>query len=538
MSRILVAILLVVVAIAAAALGAVPPDLDSCASLANNSALRELPNTTITFAGSVTDTFAPPSGGATIHGLPSFCRVTATIKPSPISDIKVEVWMPTQGWNQKLQGVGNGGLAGTISYGALASAIENGYASVSTDTGHIASDGSWLPNVEKEKDYGYRAIHEMTIAAKAVVQEFYGKAAGRSYFNGCSTGGGQGFGEAQLYPKDYDGIVAGAPQIYPTRLRAAHIWNFQAAGNDPAGNLSKNTLALVTSAVLKQCGGQYGVADGFLSDDPRACTFDPRQLLCKNGQDNATCLSAPQVEAVAKIYGGLVDTRSKQTLWPGFARGSEGPAGAGAVGWQVFGINGPQPFAAAAQFYSLGVFENSQTDFRTMDPSSAAELAEGKFPFLKHTSTDITAFTAHGGKLLIYHGWADPGISPFNTIDYYGALVEATGLKRNANITMALKETQQWARLFMVPGMGHCSGGPGPDNFDAVSALDQWVEHGAAPDRMEASHLNNGKAEYTRPLCPFPAEAQFTGSGDRREAKNWVCAERPFHFDTSSYKVP
>src|SRR5450631_561253 len=266
MSRILVTIVLVIVAVAAAALGALPPDLDSCASLANNSALRALPNTTITFAGSVTDTFAPPSGAATIHGLPSFCRVTATIKPSPVSDIKVEVWMPAQGWNQKLQGVGNGGLAGTISYGALANAIENGYASVSTDTGHVASDGSWLPNVEKEKDYGYRAIHEMTIAAKEVVQEFYGKAAGRSYFNGCSTGGGQGLGEAQLYPKDYDGIVGGAPQIFPTRLRAAHIWNFQAAGKDPASNLSKNTLALVTSAVLKQCGGQYGVADGFLSD--------------------------------------------------------------------------------------------------------------------------------------------------------------------------------------------------------------------------------------------------------------------------------
>jgi len=537
MSRILVTILLVVVAIAAATLGAVPPALDSCASLADSLALRALPNTTVTFAGTVTDTFAPPSGGAAIHGLPSFCRVAATIKPSPVSDIKVEVWMPSQGWNQKLQGVGNGGLAGTISYGALANAIENGYASVSTDTGHVSSDGSWLPVVEKERDYGYRAIHEMTVAAKAVVQEFYGKAAGRSYFNGCSTGGGQGFGEAQLYPKDYDGIVAGAPQIYPTRLRAAHIWNFQAAGNDPASNLSRKALALVTAAVLKQCGGQYGIADGFLSDDPRACLFDPRQLLCKDGQDGTTCLSAPQVGAALKIYGGLVDTRSKRTLWPGFARGSEGPMGTGAVGWQVFGINGPQPFVAAAQFYSLGVYENPQIDFRTMDPSSAAKVAEEKFPFLKHTSTDATAFTARGGKLLIYHGWADPGISPFNTIDYYGALVEATGRKRHANITVALKETQEWARLFMVPGMGHCSGGPGPDNFDAVSALDQWVEHGAAPDRIEASHVSNGKAEYSRPLCPFPAEAQFSGSGDRRDAKNWVCAERPLHFDALFYKA-
>lgn len=534
MSRTLATIVLVAVA---AALSAMPPPVDSCASLANSTTLRSLSNTTITFAGIVSDTFAPPGGGAVIHGLPSFCRVTATLKPSPVSDIKVEVWMLTQGWNQKLQGVGNGGLAGTISYGALATAIEKGYASVSTDTGHVASDDSWLPMIEREKDYGYRAIHEMTVTAKAIVQQFYGKAARRSYFNGCSTGGGQGFGEAQLYPKDYEGIVAGAPQIFPTRLRAAHIWNFQAAGNDPASNLPKNTLALVTAAVLKQCGGEYGIADGFLSEDPRACRFDPAQLQCKDGQDAATCLSAPQVSAVVKIYGGLVDPRSKQAIWPGFAKGSEGPAGAGAVGWQVFGINGPQPFAAAAQFYSLGVLENPRTDFHTIDPTSAMELAEEKFPFLKHTNTDIAAFTARGGKLLIYHGWADPGISPLNTIDYYGALVEATGQKRHLNTSEALKQTQQWARLFMVPGMGHCSGGPGPDDFDAVSALDQWVEHAATPDKIVASHVTNGTPEYSRPLCSFPQEAQYAGSGDRRDAKNWACAERPFSFDASFYKA-
>jgi feruloyl esterase len=528
LSRTLAAFVLV---LAAVALCAMPPAPDSCASLSNNTALRSLSNTTITFAGPVSDTFAPPGGGAAIHGLPAFCRVTATLKPSPVSDIKIEVWMPIRGWKQKLQGVGNGGLAGTISYGALANAIENGYASVSTDTGHVASDDSWLPMIEREKDYGYRAIHEMTVAAKAIVQQFYGQAPRRSYFNGCSTGGGQGFGEAQLYPRDYDGIVAGAPQMYPTRLRAAHIWNFQAASNNPASNLPKSTLALVTAAVLKQCGGEYGIADGFLSEDPRACRFDPSQLLCKDGQDGPTCLSSPQVSAVEKIYGGLVDSRSKQTLWPGFARGSEGPAGSGAVGWQIFGINGPQPFAAAAQFYSLGVFENPQTDFRAIDPASAAELAEEKFPFLKHTDTDIAAFTMRGGKLLIYHGWADPGISPLNTINYYGALVDANGLKRHVNASEALKQTQQWARLFMVPGMGHCSGGPGPDNFDALSALDQWVENDAAPNQIVASHVTAGKTEYSRPLCPFPQEAEYGGSGDRRDTKNWVCADRPFTFD-------
>ncbi len=512
-----------------------PAPVDSCTSLANSIALRSLPNTTITFAGTVAGDFTPPGGGTAIHGLPSFCRVAATLKPTPVSDIKIEVWMPSQQWNQKMQGVGNGGLAGIISYGALATAVEKGYASVSTDTGHVISDDSWLPVVEREKDYGYRAIHEMTVTAKAVVAQFYGKAARRSYFNGCSTGGGQGFGEAQLYPADYDGIVAGAPQIFPTRLRAAHIWNFQAASNDPAANLPKQTLALITAAVLKQCGGEHGVADGFLSEDPRACTFVPAQLLCKAGQNAATCLSTAQVDAVAKVYAGLVDPRSKRTIWPGLARGSEGPAGAGAVGWQVFGINGPQPFVAADKFYSLGVLENPQTNFHAIDPSSIIEAAEKKFPFLQHTSIDIAAFTARGGKLLIYHGWADPGISPYNTIDYYGALVEAIGKEKHLSFDAALQQAQQSARLFMVPGMGHCSGGPGPDNFDAVGALDQWVEQGAAPEKIVASHMSNGAVEFSRPLCPFPQEARYTGSGDRRDASNWACVGRQFTFDASFY---
>ena len=535
MSRPLATIVVLTLAGAASALSPAPAAVDSCASLAKNLALRSLPNTTVTFAGTVSDTFEPSGGGAAIHGLPSFCRVAATLKPSPVSDIKVEVWMPLQSWNQKLQGVGNGGLAGTISYGALAKAVEEGYASVSTDTGHIITDDSWLPVVEREKDYGYRAIHEMTVTAKAIVTEFYGKAAARSYFNGCSTGGGQGFGEAQLYPSDYDGIVAGAPQIFPTRLRAAHIWNFQAASNDPAGKLPKQSLALITAAVLKQCGGEYGVADGFLSNDPRACRFDPAQLLCKSGQDAASCLTAPQVSAAQKIYDGLADPRTKLTIWPGFARGSEGPAGTGAVGWQVFGINGPKPFVAAEKFYALGVLENPQTDFHTIDPANLVSLAEEKFPFLKHTSTDISAFTRRGGRLLIYHGWADPGISPFNTIDYFGALVEATGRKQHLDPSAALNKTEQSARLFMVPGMGHCSGGPGPDDFDAVGALDRWVERGAAPDRIVATHLTGGKVDYSRPLCPFPQEAQYSGSGDRRDAGNWACVARPLSYDTSFY---
>lgn len=516
------------------ALAARTPAGDSCANLASNGSA--LPNTTINSAEVVSGSFTPANSTAAFHGLPSFCRVTATLKPSPVSDIRVEIWLPTSGWNQKLQGVGNGGLAGTISYGALAEAIKAGYASVSTDTGHVASDLSWLPVEEREKDYGYRAIHGMTVTARNVVQQFYGSAPRRSYFNGCSTGGGQGFGEAQLYPQDYDGILAGAPQDFPTHLRAAVIWEFQAASNEPASNLPKEKLSLVTSAVLKECGGQYGQSDGFLSD-PRTCGFDPEELVCKGGQDPAGCLSEAQAAAVKKIYDGTVSRQTGKLIWPGLLRGSEGLTGPGTVGWQSASINGPMPFGAGAQFYSMAVFENRNLDFHSVDLAEAVQLAEKKFPFLNHTSLKIEAFTQRGGKLLMYHGWADPLISPLNSINYYGSLVETTKLRERTDAATSLKATQKSARLFMVPGMGHCSGGPGPDSFDGVGALDAWVNDGVAPEKLIASHVVNGAATFSRPLCPYPQEAEYTGAGDRNQATNWVCASGELKFDGSFYKA-
>lgn len=537
MTRALVPVVLVAFALAAMGLGAVPAAVDSCSSLLGNGSLRSLPKTTITSATLVSGTFTPANGAPAIHDLPAFCRVTATLAPSAVSDVKVEVWMPAAGWNGKLQAVGNGGLAGTISYNALAPAIKSGYASASTDTGHVASDTTWLPIEDREKDYGFRAIHGMTVAAKAILRQFYGRAAQRSYFNGCSTGGGQGFGEAQLYPQDFDGILAGAPQDFPTRLRAAVISDFQAAANSSASNLPKNTLSLITTAVLSQCGGKDALADGFLSEDPRTCRFDPEGLLCKTGQDQATCLTAPQVTAVRKIYAGAIDPRTSELIWPGLMPGSEEPAGPGTVGWQLSGMNGPTPFAAAAQFYSFGVFQNPDFNFHAMDIGSAVKFAEKKFPFLNHTSTDIDAFSRRGGKLLMYHGWDDPLISPLNSINYYGSLAEATGSKRHLGPDAARTETQKAALLFMVPGMGHCSGGPGPDNFDAIGALDQWVDKGVAPEKIIASHLSNGAPTFSRPLCPYPQEARYTGSGDRANANNWACTAQPFAFDSNFYKA-
>lgn len=534
MNRNLITMLIATAAVAAMALSAKPAAIDPCAALLTNTSL---PNTTVTSATTIVGAFTPQGGGGTtIQGLPSFCRVTATLKPSPVSDIKVEVWMPTGGWNGKLQGVGNGGLAGTISYGALAPAVKRGYAAVSTDTGHVASDVTWLPIEEREKDYGYRAIHGMTVASKVFVEQFYGKAAQRSYFNGCSTGGGQGFGEAQLYPKDYDGILSGAPQDFPTHLRAAVIAEFQAANNDPASNLPKPSLSLITTAVLKQCGGKYDVADGFLSNDPRACRFDPGALLCKTGQDPTTCLNAAQVQAAKRIYEGTISPRTKQQLWPGLMPGSEEPIGPGTVGWQLAGINGPTPFGAGAQFYGLAVYKNPNLDFHSLDLATAIALAEKKFPFINHRSLDIDAFLKRGGKLLMYHGWADPLISPLNSINYYGSLVERTQKKRRWDQTAALAETEKAVRLFLVPGMGHCSGGPGPDNFDGIGALDQWVEKGTAPEKIIASHIVKDVPTFSRPLCPYPQEAEYRGSGDHGDATTWFCAAEPFTYDPSFYK--
>jgi feruloyl esterase len=547
-------IVLVGVALTAIGLGATPGAADMCSRLMSNSSLRRLPNTTITSATTVSGMFTPPDGGEPIRGLPSFCRVAATLKPGPTSNVKVEVWMPTRGWNGKLEGVGNSGLAGSISYtnlpnhvdhAALVDAIQSGYAAVSTDTGHVASDRTWLANEDKEKDYGYRAIHGMTVDAKAILQAFYGSAAKHSYFNGCSTGGGQAFGEAQLYPEDYDGILAGDPQNILTHTLAVDISQLQAVDSDPSSKLSETALSLVTEAVLKQCGSDNGgPTDGFLSSDPRECWFGPEQLLCKEGQDPATCLTPLQAKLVMRIYEGYIVTSTNQRVMPGLVPGSEAPIGPGVVGWAdgreyLFSGN-LDPSSLAAQFYGLGVLQDQNVDLRKVDIDSAVALADKKFGFINHLSTDLDTFMQRGSKLLIYHGWADGAITPLNSINYYSSIVEAVKDNRHLKIVEAVKETQNSARLFLVPGMGHCGGGPGPDTFDALGTLDQWVDHSVPPDKIIASHLRNGVPTFPRPLCPYPQEAQYMRSGDRTNASTWACVPgRSIEvFDQSFYKAP
>lgn len=498
---------------------------DTCSDLLRNPSLATLRNTTITSAATVSGTFTPPDSGKPIEGLPSFCRVAATLKPTTDSDIKIEIWMPSSDWNGKFQGVGNGGLGGTMSYtnlpnyldhASLVDAIKSGYAAASTDTGHASSDRTWLADVEKEKDYGYRSIHEMTITAKVVIQSFYGRAAQRSYFNGCSTGGGQALGEAQLYPDDYDGILAGDSQNILTHARASDIWAFQSVSSD--NKLSASALSLIKATVLKQCGTEDGsVEDGFLQSDPRQCRFRPEQLACKEGQDPATCLTAPQGKLMMKLSAGYV-THTNQPIMQGLW-------GPGALGWggynRVFMNDTFSAASPAGQFYGLGVLGTPNIDIRTMDIDNAVGLADKKFGFINHTSTELDAFVGRGGKLIMYHGWDDPSISPMNTIKYYTGLVEGIRDKHHLNgIQTAMTETRRSARLFLIPGMGHCGGGPGAATFDAVGTLDLWVDHGVAPDKIIASHASPA---FTRPLCAYPEEAQYKGSGNRMDASSWIC---------------
>jgi feruloyl esterase len=273
--------------------------------------------------------------------------------------------------------------------------------------------------------------------------------------------------------------------------------------------------------------------DWGVAERPR---FDPEQLLCKSGQDAASCLTAAQVKAVKMIYGGMVDPRTKQRLWPGLMPGSEAPGGGS---WESTGINGPAPFQPVAQFYSLAVFENPNADFRTINPASAAEQAAKKFSYINHTSTNLDGFLRRGGKLLLYHGWADPLISPANTINYYGAVIAAIQQRSHSDNASALQEVEKSARLFMVPGMGHCGGGPGSDKFDGIGALDRWVDQGVAPEKIVASHVTDNATTFSRPLCPFPQVAEYSGSGDRKDASAWACKARPFTYDASFYaKLP
>jgi hypothetical protein len=500
-----------------------------------------LPNAKITLALQVAGgTFTPMtpvtqwmgSDAALYKVLPAFCRVVIEAQPSTDSDIKIEVWLPVSGWNGKFQGRGNGGFAGEIDYHSLALAVHEGYATAGTDTGHAAAgtDARWaLGHPEKITDYGFRAIHEMTETAKIVIKNFYASRLQHSYFASCSNGGRQALMEAQRFPADYDGIIAGAPANFWTHLLTSAVWDAQATTSDEASYIPSSKLPAIARAVNDACDAQDGVTDGILND-PRKCHFDPATILCKTG-DSDNCLTAPQVTALKKLYEGAHDSQGGR-IFPGLLPGAEeGPGG-----WSLW-ITGQAPgksllFAFGNGFYGDMVYDKADWSYLGVDLGEAVKAADAKMAkTLNATETNLAAFKTRGGKLIMYHGWEDPAISPLNSIDYYHGVVA----------TMGRESSDAFVRLYMAPGMQHCAGGPGPDSFgengpsptakdahhSAQLAIEQWVEKGVAPADIIATKYEGrgatGEVKMTRPLCPYPQTAKYNGSGDSNDAASFVC---------------
>jgi len=489
----------------------------SCERLAD---LR-LPDTTITAAEPITSgSFTVPGTSNTLSNLPPMCRVAGSIKPTSDSDIRFEVWLPLEKWNGKFAGVGNGGWAGLISYSGLAGQIRRGYAAASTDTGHQGNGGDAsfaFQHPERLVDFAYRSEHETTVKGKAIVHGFYGKPPALSYWVGCSSGGYQGLMSAQRFPSDYDAILAGAPANNWTRLMAGDFDGVLAVLKHPDTNLPPAATTLVNQAVMAACDARDGVADGVL-DDPRTCTFDPGVLECREGGTGATCLTRGQVAAVRRVYAGLKDPRTGAQLYPGLPRGSE-PL------WPH--RNPKNPFPIPVSHYRWLVFGDPNWDWRSFefadpDDFAAHARAEARLaPILNATSPDLTEFRKRGGRMIQYHGWNDQLISAQNSVDYYESVLSFFG--RGQNRDLALADVQRFYRLFMIPGLAHCSGGTGTGTFDLQTALEQWVEAGVAPDAPVATRTVRGVQDRSRPLCPYPSVASYRGSGSTDDAANFSC---------------
>jgi Tannase and feruloyl esterase len=488
----------------------------TCESLSSVS----LPNVTITSAQPVAaGSFAPSAaeGGAgrgrggrgnapsPFADLPSFCRVAATLKPSSDSDIKIEVWMPATGWNGKFQAVGNGGWAGTVSYPAMASALREGYATASTDTGHAGNNASFaLGHPEKVIDMGYRAIHEMAVQSKAIVNRFYDTAPTLAMFNGCSLGGRQAVTEAARYPADFDAIIAGASALYNMRLHSARVAINQYANRTATSAIPAGKFPAVHAAVLNACDATDGVKDGVI-ENPERCRFDPKTVEC-TGADGSSCLTAEQVDTARALYSPVKNPKTGAAILHALLQpGSE-------LGWATLG--GAEPLGNAQEPFKFIVFKDPSWNWRSFNPATDADLAiKQDNNVLGLTEPNLKPFFDRGGKLLMYHGWSDPQVAAMNSVNYFNDVIKTTG-KANAGKSI---------QLYMVPGMNHCQGGPGTDVFDKVAAMESWVSSGRAPAQILASHLTEGKADRTRPLCPYGQVAKWKGTGSIDDAANFSC---------------
>jgi feruloyl esterase len=454
--------------------------------------------------------FTPP-GGAKPLTLPAFCRVEAVASPVADSSIAFEVWMPkADAWTGRFQGVGNGGYTGDIGYAAMASALTRGSAVTSTDAGHTGGDLEFgLGHPEKVVDWSHRAMHVTAEAAKLIVRNHLGKFPTYSYFVGCSSGGHQAVSEAQRYPEDYDGILAGDPAFDRTNQTLGYLAMWLAT-HDAAGValIPAAKLPLLTKAAVAACDANDGLADGLI-DDPRQCKFDPAALLCTE-KTGAACLTRTEVDAARRVYDGARSPTTGEQIYPGWLPGSESFGANAGQSWRQVILDPPSPMRVEVLSYFL--FKNPAWDWRSIDWDRDVRFARERLAMLSAVDPDLRPFKARGGKLLMYSGWADPLLPGTDITNYYDDVVKTLG-----------GPPHDFFRLFMVPGMGHCGGGPGPNTFDALAPLEAWVERGSAPASIVASSVVNGVTTRTRPLCPYPQVARWKGAGSTDDAASFAC---------------
>jgi len=477
----------------------------SCENLSNFTS----PNIQVDFAvqiaaGDFTPGISNTGSTERYQGLPAFCRVGLTLTPTPDSDIKMELWLPAD-WNGKYLAVGNGAFTGNVRHAAMAMPLGRGYATSSTDTGHIGNTASFaLGHPQKVYDFAWRAVHEMAVTSKAVIDAYYDNSLQYSYFTGCSAGGRQAMKEAQRFPTDFNGIVAGAPGLDWTGRAASALRIETHLKTNTAARLLQSDRELLYSSAVEFCDADDGVEDGLIGN-PAQCNFDPEVLQCNN-ENTSACLSDAQINTAKMIYSSPVNPRTGRAI-TGLLPGSE-------LGWTDLGWTQSARTTGLEQFRYL-VYEDENWTNDQFNFERAIGASERKDDdTVNALNPDLFEFFEADGKLIAYHGWSDPQISPASATQYYETVSRVSGGRDAIHDSL---------RLFMAPGMGHCAGGPGPNSFDSLSALENWVERGQAPDRIDAEHRSNGVVDRTRPLCPYPEVAVYDGSGSTDQAENFVC---------------
>lgn len=482
------------------AASASPLGAEACRNLAKLSSSR----VSIALAETVeSGALTPKASGVTYSQLPPFCRVAATLKPTPDSDISIEVWLPLSGWNGKFLAVGSGGWGGSIAYSGMAEALRRGYATSATDDGHTGPSASFVvAHPEKFIDFAYRAEHGMTVEAKSFIQAFYGHPARYAYWDGCSGGGREGLLQAYRYPDEFNGIIAGDPAN--VRRNAWALWLATKAFKDPADFIPPSKYPMIHRAVLAACDAQDGLKDGLISE-PEKCHPDFKTLECKAG-DAPGCLTARQVQTAQTMISPAT-TATGKVVFPRLEPGTE-------LRWARL-AGGPQPANLFLDEFRYVVFQDPAWDWRTFNLARDSAKANAVDKNVDDLNPNLSAFARHGGKLLLYQGWADQQVAPGATINFYTSAVALSGDPAGA---------AGWIRLFMAPGMAHCSGGEGPNIFDKIDVLEAWVERGKPPAEIVAAHRTADHVDRTRPLCPYPQVARYKGTGSINDATNFTCS--------------